>query len=96
MRGQLARLLGVAELPTISVRVLEREAVQHCGLDGPFRLLTVDDRDIAFDDAPTRGRLMLDPAEVQNAAVRYDRISELATSVGPSRALIERAMETYV
>jgi uncharacterized protein DUF5753 len=77
------------------VRVLEREAGQHCGLDGPFRLLTVDDRDIAFDDASTRGRLMLDPAEVQNAAVKYDRISELATPVGPSRALIERAMETF-
>jgi transcriptional regulator with XRE-family HTH domain len=96
MRGQLARLLEVGELPNVSVRVLEREAGAHCGLDGPFRLLTVDDRDIAFNSASTRGRLMLDPGEVQNVAVRYDRISELATPVGPSRALIERAMETCV
>jgi transcriptional regulator with XRE-family HTH domain len=95
MRGQLARLLEVGELPNVSVRVLERNAGQHCGLDGPFKLLTVDDRDIAFDDASNKGRLMLDPADVQNAAVRFDRISDLATPVGPSRALIERTMETY-
>ncbi|MFI0482624.1 helix-turn-helix domain-containing protein [Actinomadura sp. 9N215] len=95
MRGQLVRLLEIADLPNVSVRVLEREAKEHCGLDGPFHLLTVDDKDIAFDDASMRGRLMLDPAEVQYFAVKYDRISDLATPVGPSRALIEQAMETY-
>jgi transcriptional regulator with XRE-family HTH domain len=95
MRGQLAKLLEVAELPTVSVRVLEREAGAHCGLDGPLQILTVDDRDIAFEDASTRGRLTLDPAEVQQVAVKYDRISDLAAPVGQSRALIERAMETY-
>ncbi|MFI0366307.1 helix-turn-helix domain-containing protein [Actinomadura sp. 1N219] len=95
MKGQLARLLEIGELPNVSIRVLEREVGAHCGLDGPFQLLTVDDRDIAFDDASTRGRLMLDPAEVQSVAVKYDRISDLATPLGPSRALIERAMETY-
>jgi transcriptional regulator with XRE-family HTH domain len=95
MHGQLARLLEVGELPTVSVRVLERDAGEHCGLDGPLRLLAVDDRDIAFEDASTRGRLTLDPAEVQNIAVKYDRISDLAAPIGQSRDLIKRAMENW-
>lgn len=95
MRGQLARLLEVAELPRVGMRVLERDARENCGFDGPLVLLTVDDRDIAFEDASTRGRLTLDPAEVQNVAVKYERISDLATRVGQSKTLIERAMENY-
>ncbi|REE97848.1 helix-turn-helix domain-containing protein [Thermomonospora umbrina] len=95
MRGQLARLLELSELPNVSVRIVEKEANVHLGLDGSFTLLTVDDHDIAFADAPERGRLMIDPPDVQRFAVRYERISNIATPIGPSRALIERAMETY-
>lgn len=95
MRGQLARLLEVADLPTVSVRVLEREAGEHCGLDGSLILLTVDDRDIAFEPASTRGRLMLDPAEVQDIAVKYERVGDLAAPVSQSRTLIERTMENF-
>lgn len=95
MRSQLARLLEISELPNASVRVVEREAGENCGLDGPITLLTVDDRDIAFENASTRGRLMLDPAEVQSIAVKYERIGDLAAPVGQSRTLIKRAMEEY-
>lgn len=95
MRGQLARLIEVGELPNVSVRVVEMDAGAHVGLDGSFTLLTVDDRDIAFADAPERGRLMLDPPDVQRFAVRYDRISNIAAPIGPSRAVIERAMESF-
>lgn len=95
MRGQLARLLEIAELPNVSVRVLEQDTGEHCGLDGPFKLLTVDDRDIAVDNASMEGRLLLRPADVQNVAVKYERISDLASPVGLSRVLLERAMETY-
>ena len=95
MRAQLAHLLEMCDLPHVSVRVLERSTGAHVGLDGSFTLLTVDDRDIAFADAPERGRLMIDPADVQRFAARYDRVSDVAAPVGPSRTLIERAMENY-
>lgn len=95
MRGQLARLLELSEMANVSVRVLERNVGLHCGVDGSFKLVTVDDQDIAYENASTRGRLILDPAEVQNFAIRYERISDLATPVGPSRAVIERAMENH-
>ncbi|MFC6884740.1 MULTISPECIES: helix-turn-helix domain-containing protein [Actinomadura] len=95
MVEQLAHLIEIGELPNVSVRVLEREAGANVGLDGSFALLTVDDRDIAFADAPERGRLMLDPPDVQRFGVRYDRISNVAAPVGPSRRLLEKAMESY-
>jgi hypothetical protein len=57
--------------------------------------MTTEDRDIAFADAPERGRLVTDPGDVQQYAVRYDRISDTAEGIGSTRAILERAMETY-
>lgn len=95
MRGQLAHVIEMGDLPSVSVRVLEKGAGDHMGVEGSFKLLTVDDRDIAYTDAPTRGRLILDPPDVQYLSVGYDRIGDIAATVGPSRALIEGTMETY-
>ncbi|RAY15692.1 hypothetical protein DPM19_07870 [Actinomadura craniellae] len=95
MREQLARLLEVGELPNVSVRVVEQGSAAHVGLDGSCMLFTVDDRDIGYADAPHGGRLIRDLAEVHNIAVRFDRIGDMAAPVGPSRALIEKAMESY-
>ncbi|MDL4772883.1 MULTISPECIES: helix-turn-helix domain-containing protein [Thermomonosporaceae] len=95
MHGQLTRLLEISENPGVRLRVLERETGAHNGLDGSFKLLTVDDRDIAFADAPEKGRLMLSAPDVQRFAVRYDRISDIAAPIGPSRDLVRRALESY-
>lgn len=77
-------------------RVVERGAGVHVGYDGMLELLTVDSRDIAYADAPHGGGLVTDPAEVQDFEVRYDRIGHIAAPIGPSRAVIEQAMEMYV
>jgi transcriptional regulator with XRE-family HTH domain len=95
MRAQMARLLEVGERPGVNVRVLERGNAAHAGLDGSCTLLTVDDRDIAYADAPHGGRIIRHPHEVQAFSTRFDRIGDIATPVGPSRALIERVMESY-
>lgn len=95
MREQINHLLTVVDLPNVNLRVLERSAGAHVGLDGSFRVMTVADRDVAFADAPERGRLVTDPGDVQKYAVRYDRISDTAEGIGSTRAALERAMETY-
>jgi transcriptional regulator with XRE-family HTH domain len=95
MRGQLARLLEAAELPNVSVRVLGKDAGYHVGLDGPFVLLTVDDRDMAYDAASGAGRLLQNPADVQKFHIKYDRVGDLAAPVGPSRTMLEQAMENF-
>jgi transcriptional regulator with XRE-family HTH domain len=93
MKEQLAHLLALSEKPNVSIRVVEQGEDYHVGLDGSFRLLTVEDRDIAFSESPSRGRLVLDPTGVQDYALRHDRISSIATPTGPSRGLIKRLME---
>ncbi|MFC6886510.1 MULTISPECIES: Scr1 family TA system antitoxin-like transcriptional regulator [Actinomadura] len=95
MRGQFTKLLELSELPYVNVRILEESAGAHVGMDGCFQLLTVNDRDIAYAEAPQMGRLIRDPRDVQHIAVRYDRVGEVATPVGPSRTLIKRALERY-
>ncbi|WP_242888674.1 helix-turn-helix domain-containing protein [Actinomadura litoris] len=93
MRGQLAHLLEMGERPNVNIRVMERDAGAHVGLDGSFRLLTISDREIAYSASPERGRLVLEASDVHDYAVRYDLISNLASPVGASRRLIEQALE---
>ncbi|GAA1554715.1 helix-turn-helix transcriptional regulator [Actinomadura kijaniata] len=95
MREQLTRLLDVGRLSHVNVRVVEREAGVHVGYDGSLELLTVDARELAYADAPHGGGLVIDPKEVEDFQVRYDRIGHIAAPVGPSRAMIEAALETY-
>jgi transcriptional regulator with XRE-family HTH domain len=95
MRGQISHLIEISELPQVNIRVVEKNAGAHPGLDGPFKILTVDDRDLAYVEAATRGRFLMDSYDVQEVAVRYDLISDIAAPVGPSRALLEQALESY-
>ncbi|MEU8799376.1 helix-turn-helix transcriptional regulator [Spirillospora sp. NPDC048819] len=95
MRDQLAHLIELSELPQVSLRVVEKEAGAHPGLDGPFMILTVDDRDVAYTEAASRGRFLMDPFDIQEVAVRYDLISDIAAPVGPSRALLRAELEKY-
>ncbi|MFI0410708.1 helix-turn-helix domain-containing protein [Actinomadura sp. 3N508] len=95
MREQLGHLLELSNLPHVNVRVLEKSAGVHVGYDGMLELLTVDARDIAYADAPHGGGLVTDPKDVQDFEVRYDRIGHIAAPIGPSRAVIQQAMEMY-
>jgi len=93
MREQMGHLLKLSERPNVSIRIMERASGPHMGLDGSFRLLTVGDREVAFSDSPERGRLVLEPSDVQQYAVRYDQIANRAAPEDASRRLIEEAME---
>lgn len=95
MREQVVHLLELGELPHINIRVIENQAGAHPGLDGPIKLLTVDDRDVAYDQAATRGCFLTAPFDVQRVAVRYDSISDIAAPIGPSRALLRAQLEKY-
>lgn len=95
MRDQLTHLLALGELPQVSIRVVENQAGAHPGLDGPITVLTVDDHDLAYDEATTRGRFLMDPLAVQEVVVKYDSISDIATPVGPSRLLLEAELERW-
>jgi transcriptional regulator with XRE-family HTH domain len=93
MRGQLQHLIEMSDLPHVSIRVVEKAAGAHPGLDGSFKIVTTGDRDLAYVEAATRGRFLMDPYDLQDVAIRYDLISDIAAPVGPSRALLTQALE---
>jgi hypothetical protein len=93
MREQLAALLEASERPNVMLRVVPNSAGANQGLDGPFKVIRVQERDVAFVEAPGGGRLILGTAEVQSFGIRFERIGAEALSPAASRSLIERLME---
>lgn len=93
MFAQLSHLLELGKLPHVSVRLLPKSAGAHLGLDGPFRLITVKNRLVAYVGARRGGRLIEDAAEVQELAVDYERIGFKALSEDASRTRIAEFLE---
>lgn len=93
MRAQLGRLLELAELPSVTIRIVEERVGAYEGVDGPFKVITTATGDVAFVEAPLGGRLITDSAEVLTFRVRYDRMGHIALSRDDSKALIRQVME---
>ncbi|WP_433462474.1 helix-turn-helix domain-containing protein [Spirillospora sp. CA-128828] len=93
MAAQLAHLLELGRHPHVSVRLLPKSAGAHLGLDGPFSLITVNNRQVAYVGARRGGRLIDDTAEVQELAVDYERIGFKALSEEASQARIAELSE---
>ncbi|MGI5324382.1 helix-turn-helix domain-containing protein [Actinomadura nitritigenes] len=95
MRGQLAHLLDLGDRSHVSVRVVSKDAGAHVGLDGAFKIMTVDGVDVAYAEDAHDGRLIRDPIAVERFSIRYDLIGDIAMPVPTSRALIAKALESY-
>lgn len=87
MAGQRDRLLELAALPHVSIRVLPLSAAPHIGVDGSFWCYTLPGRHLAaFSGAALHvGRVIDDQAEAADAAVRFHRIAARAWSEDQSR-----------
>ncbi|MCO5996782.1 DUF5753 domain-containing protein [Actinoallomurus rhizosphaericola] len=94
MQAQLRHLLELMQRPNVSIRIIPRSAGAHIGKDGPFRIITVDSRDIAYAGAARGGRLIEMCGEVDQFKLDLDRIGQKAASEDASRILIERRLET--
>ncbi|GAA0318105.1 DUF5753 domain-containing protein [Actinoallomurus spadix] len=93
MQAQLRHLLELMRRPNISIRIIPRSTGAHIGKDGPFRIITVDSRDIAYAGAARGGRLIEMGGEVEEFKMDFDRIGHQAASENASRVMIERRLE---
>ncbi len=93
MRKQLAQLIEASERPNISIRVIPKVTGAHAGVDGSFSIISGSTGDVVYTEAPGGGRLVPSVDEVRSYGVRYERISQVALPTGPSRKIIEQAME---
>ncbi|MFG2089227.1 Scr1 family TA system antitoxin-like transcriptional regulator [Spirillospora sp. NPDC048824] len=94
MAAQLARILTLTEMPNMVVRVIPRSTGAYFGLMGAFKVLTLEQGDVAYVDALGSGRLVLDTAEVRTFGKGFEQIGAQALPEIPSRRLIERTMES--
>jgi transcriptional regulator with XRE-family HTH domain len=94
MREQLDHLLEISDTPNMMVRVVPQSVGYNVGLGGAFKIMTVEGADMAYTQASSAGRLVEDPAEVREIAVRFDRIGAEALSRSASRDLITRVRES--
>jgi transcriptional regulator with XRE-family HTH domain len=95
MREQLQRLVELSELPHVSIRLIPKNAGAHLGLDGPFRIISLESRDVAYAGAQRGGRLIEATGEVRELRVDYERIGMKALPEDASRALFERLLEKH-
>lgn len=93
MRAQLGHLLDLMQRPRVSIRIVPQSAGAHSGVDGPFRVITIDSRDIAYAGAARGGRLIEMCDEVEDFRLDFDLIGQKAASDDASRVLIERRLE---
>ncbi|MGZ0202689.1 DUF5753 domain-containing protein [Streptomyces sp. RM1] len=93
MRGQLERLLGVAELRNVDLQVLPLSREENSGLDGPFRLLSLKDgTTVGHTEVLHLSRVIAEPKEVQVLNIQYGIIRAQALSPRESMALIEKVL----
>jgi transcriptional regulator with XRE-family HTH domain len=93
MRGQLTKLLEVAERPNVEVRVLPLRRGAHAGLDGSFWLYEMPDLypDVAYVDNLAGAVYVEDDAAVDRFRQAYHQLSAAALDGKESAALIVAA-----
>ncbi|MGH3838995.1 MAG: helix-turn-helix domain-containing protein [Pseudonocardiaceae bacterium] len=93
MRGQLTKLLEVAERPNVEVRVLPLRRGAHAGLDGSFWLYEMPDLypDVAYVDNLAGAVYVEEDAAVDRFRQAYHQLSAAALDGKESAALIVAA-----
>lgn len=95
MKEQLARLLELAQLPNVTVRIMPRSVGAHVGRDGSFKIMTVAGGDQIYTEASEGGRLTADGTDVRLFRVKFTRIGDYGLPVDASLRLIQEVMEAY-
>jgi transcriptional regulator with XRE-family HTH domain len=94
MRGQLQHLVDLSRQLNVSVRIIPKTSGSHCGQDGPMRIISLKERDLAYIGARNGGRLVETSEEVRNLIIEFDLIGQQAASEEESRRIIRRVMES--
>ncbi|SCF48292.1 Helix-turn-helix domain-containing protein [Micromonospora matsumotoense] len=96
MRGQLRRLVEVAELPNVTLQVLPFEVGAHAGMDGPFTILRFPDSmdpDVVYAENATGGLFLEKSDELQKYNSIFDQIQAAARRPEESIAHIAELAE---
>lgn len=96
MRAQLLHLIGMSELPTVSLQVLPNDLGGHAGIAGSFTLLEFPDPadpELLYIEYPTGATHIEEVGEVARAKLLFDHLCSRALDPEDSLALIERVLK---
>lgn len=91
LKGQLTRLLALAEMRNTSLQVLPMRYETHAGFDGSMTLLETPDRQwLTYLEVQGRSKMIDDRAEISEFHQRYSMLRTQALTPGDSTKLIEQ------
>ncbi|MCX4652870.1 helix-turn-helix transcriptional regulator [Streptomyces microflavus] len=94
MRGQLEKLLRMAEEPNITVQVLPFDQGAHGALAGSLSVLVLPDgAQVAYTEGAHNGQLTEEPDEVERFVLTYDHLRAMALPPLMSLELIRSVLE---
>ncbi|MFJ3937522.1 helix-turn-helix domain-containing protein [Streptomyces parvus] len=94
MRGQLEKLLRMAEEPNVTIQVLPFDQGAHGSLGGSLTVLVMPDgTEIAYTEGAHYGQLTEEPDEVERFALTYDQLRAMALPPLMSLAMIRSVLE---
>ncbi|MFD3645263.1 Scr1 family TA system antitoxin-like transcriptional regulator [Streptomyces cyaneofuscatus] len=94
MRGQLEKLLRMAEEPDFTVQVLPFDQGAHGALAGSLSVLVMPDgTEIAYTEGAHNGQLTEEPDEVEQFFLTYDHLRAMALPPLMSLELIRSVLE---
>ncbi|WP_256096044.1 helix-turn-helix transcriptional regulator [Streptomyces sp. EN23] len=94
MRGQLEKLLRMAEEPNITIQVLPFDQGAHGSLGGSLTVLVMPDgTEVAYTEGAHNGQLTEEPDEVERFVLTYDQLRAMALPPLMSLAMIRSVLE---
>jgi transcriptional regulator with XRE-family HTH domain len=96
MREQIARLLALSDMPTVTIHVLSSSHGANPGLGGAIQLAATDDApELLLSDSLVEDQLSNDPVLVRRASSTFNSVRADALNRAGSRDALMEAMETW-
>ncbi|MEV0693261.1 helix-turn-helix transcriptional regulator [Streptomyces sp. NPDC050388] len=98
MREQLEHVMGLSQLPHITVQVLPFEVGAHSGINGQYSILEfadAADSSVVYIEGVTSDLYLEKPHDVQKYTVMYEHLRAQSLNVEQSRQLLERVAKEY-
>jgi transcriptional regulator with XRE-family HTH domain len=94
MSQQLQHLIGTAELPNVTIRIVPFTAGLHPGMKQPFELIQFADvlgENIVFLESPRGDFISDDPKEAETYLTAFRRVTEESLSAAESVSILRKA-----
>jgi transcriptional regulator with XRE-family HTH domain len=96
MREQIARLVELSDLPTVTIHILPSAYGANPGLGGAIQLAATDDApELLVSDSLVEDQLSNDPVLVRRASSTFNSVRADALNRPGSKDILTKAMERY-